>query len=67
MPTQAAVGWFLATFKDYPARQRPASITIQQTLDKISHPTPNDLRTGMDIASKLNVCASFERGESHEH
>jgi arylsulfatase A-like enzyme len=39
MPAQALVGQFLATFKEYPPRQKAASFTIQQTLDKMTKPT----------------------------
>jgi arylsulfatase A-like enzyme len=39
MPAQALVGQFLATFKDYPPRQKAASFTIQQILEKMSQPS----------------------------
>jgi arylsulfatase len=39
VPAQSLVGQFLATFKDYPPRQKAASFTIQQILEKISRPT----------------------------
>jgi arylsulfatase A-like enzyme len=39
MPAQAVVGNFLATFKEYPPRQKAASFTIQQILEKMSQPT----------------------------
>jgi arylsulfatase A-like enzyme len=38
IPAQGVVGQFLATFKDYPPRQKAASFTIQQILDKMSQP-----------------------------
>jgi arylsulfatase len=39
VPAQALVGQFLATFRDYPPRQKAASFTIQQILDKMSQPS----------------------------
>jgi arylsulfatase len=39
VPAQAVVGQFLATFKDYPPRQKAASFTIQQILEKMTRPT----------------------------
>jgi arylsulfatase A-like enzyme len=36
VPAQAVVGEFLATFKDYPPRQKAASFTITQALEKLS-------------------------------
>jgi len=39
VPAQALVGQFLATFKDYPPRQKAASFTIQQILEKMSRPS----------------------------
>jgi arylsulfatase len=38
MPAQAVVGQFLATFRDYPPRQKAASFTIQQILNKMGQP-----------------------------
>jgi arylsulfatase len=38
MPAQAVVGQFLATFREYPPRQKAASFTIQQILDKMGQP-----------------------------
>jgi len=35
MPAQALVGQFIATFKDYPPRQKAASFTISQALEKL--------------------------------
>ena len=34
VPAQAIVGEFLKTFKDFPPRQRPASFSIDQALEK---------------------------------
>jgi hypothetical protein len=36
VPSQVVVGQFLATFKDYPPRQKAASFTISQALEKLS-------------------------------
>ncbi|MBV8919416.1 arylsulfatase [Bradyrhizobium sp.] len=36
VPAQTMVGEFLATFKEYPPRQKAASFTISQVLDQIS-------------------------------
>ncbi len=41
LPAQAIVGRFLMTFKDFPPRQRPASFTIDQALEKMSAAGPN--------------------------
>ena len=38
VPAQALVGQFLATFRDYPPRQKAASFTIQQILEKMNQP-----------------------------
>jgi arylsulfatase A-like enzyme len=38
VPAQAYVGEFLATFKDYPPRQKAASFSIGQVLEKLSEP-----------------------------
>jgi hypothetical protein len=35
VPAQAYVGRFLATFKDYPPRQKAASFSIDQALQKL--------------------------------
>ncbi len=35
VPAQAYVGQFLRTFKDFPPRQKPASFTIDQVLEKM--------------------------------
>ena len=42
VPSQAVVGQFLATFKDYPPRQKAASFTITQVLQKLSGNNGND-------------------------
>jgi arylsulfatase len=34
VPAQAIVGEFLKTFKEFPPRQRPASFSIDQALEK---------------------------------
>jgi arylsulfatase len=38
VPAQAYVGQFLATFKEYPPRQKAASFSIQQVLEKLGEP-----------------------------
>jgi len=35
VPAQAYVGQFLATFKDYPPRQKPASFSLEKVLEKM--------------------------------
>jgi arylsulfatase len=35
VPAQEKVGEFLATFKEYPPRQKAASFTIDQVLEKM--------------------------------
>jgi arylsulfatase len=35
VPSQAYVGRFLATFRDYPPRQKAASFSINQALEKL--------------------------------
>jgi arylsulfatase len=39
MPAQALVGQFLGTFREYPPRQKAASFTIQQILEKMNQPS----------------------------
>ena len=39
VPAQQYVGQFLATFKDYPPRQKAASFTIDQALEKLQQPS----------------------------
>jgi arylsulfatase len=41
IPAQQYVGNFLATFKDYPPRMRPASFTIDQVMETLKTPTAN--------------------------
>jgi arylsulfatase len=38
VPAQEKVGEFLATFKEYPPRQKAASFTIDQVLEKMQNP-----------------------------
>jgi arylsulfatase len=38
VPAQNYVGQFLATFKDYPQRQKPASFNMDQVLEKLKEP-----------------------------
>ena len=38
MPAQAYVGKFLATFKEYPPRQKAASFTIDEVLQMLQQP-----------------------------
>ncbi len=35
VPAQSVVGDFLATFEEYPPRQRAASFTVDQVMDKL--------------------------------
>ena len=39
VPAQAYVGRFLATFKDYPPRQKAASFNLKQVMEKLQQPT----------------------------
>ena len=39
VPAQDVVGKFLGTFKDYPPRQKAASFTIDQVMQKLTPPT----------------------------
>lgn len=39
VPAQTYIGKFLATFKDYPPRQKAASFTIDQALQKLQQPS----------------------------
>ena len=39
VPAQEYVGNFLATFKDYPPRQKAASFSLDQVMDKLTSPT----------------------------
>ena len=36
MPAQAYVGKFLQTFKEFPPRQKAASFTIDQVIEKLT-------------------------------
>ncbi len=36
VPAQSYVGQFLETFKDYPPRQKAASFTVSDALEKMS-------------------------------
>ena len=36
---QAIVGEFIATFKEFPPRQRPQSFTVDQIMEKLLQPT----------------------------
>jgi arylsulfatase len=38
VPLQSMVGELMATFKEFPPRQKPASFTIQQASDSLSTP-----------------------------
>ena len=38
VPAQAYVGQFLATFKDFPPRQKPASFSLDQVMEKMQSP-----------------------------
>ncbi len=39
VPAQAYVGRFLATFKDYPPRQKAASFSLSEVMEKLQQPT----------------------------
>ena len=38
VPAQAYVGKFLGTFQDYPPRQKPASFSLDQVMEKLTVP-----------------------------
>ena len=38
VPAQAYVGKFLATFKDYPPRQKAASFSLDKVMEKLNTP-----------------------------
>jgi arylsulfatase len=38
VPAQAYVGNFLATFKDYPPRQKAASFSLDQVMEQLANP-----------------------------
>jgi len=42
LPAQAYVGRFLATFKEFPPRQKAASFTIDQVMEKLQEPVTGD-------------------------
>jgi arylsulfatase len=42
VPTQAYVGKFLESFKDFPPRQKSASFSIDQVLEKLKQPMHHD-------------------------
>jgi arylsulfatase len=46
VPAQAIVGEFLATFKEFPPRQRPASFSIDQALEKARQAQANMATSG---------------------
>ncbi len=39
VPAQQYVGAFLATFQEFPPRQKPASFTIDQVMEKLTPPS----------------------------
>jgi len=39
VPAQAYVGQFLATFKEFPPRQKAASFSLDQVMEKLETPT----------------------------
>lgn len=41
VPAQAYVGQFLATFQEFPPRQKAASFSLEQVMDKLTAPTHN--------------------------
>jgi arylsulfatase len=41
VPAQAYVGEFLATFREYPPRQKAASFSLDQVMEKMSEPNPH--------------------------
>ncbi len=40
VPAQGYVGEFLATFKEFPPRQKAASFTIDQVMEQLTPPVP---------------------------
>ncbi len=42
LPVQTYVGKFLTSFKDYPPRQRPASFSIDQVMERLKGPFQRD-------------------------
>ena len=41
VPAQTFVGDFLATFKEYPPRQKAASFSLDQVMEQLSEPNPH--------------------------
>lgn len=41
VPAQDIVGEFLMTFKEYPPRQKAASFSLDQVMEKLASPTNN--------------------------
>jgi hypothetical protein len=39
---QAIAAQFVATFKDFPPRQKPLSFNLDQILEQLQHPAQND-------------------------
>ena len=39
LAAQSIVGSFLATFKDFPPRQKPGSFNLSQVVEKLSKPS----------------------------
>ena len=39
VPAQAIVGRFVATFKEFPPRQRSSSFSVDQVMDQLNKPT----------------------------
>jgi len=39
VPAQSYVGSFLATFQEYPPRQKAASFSLDQVMEKLTPPT----------------------------
>ena len=46
VPAQAIVGEFLKTFEEFPPRQKPASFSIDQALEKA-----RNTKKGLEVAS----------------
>ena len=42
VPAQAMVGQFLATFREYPPRQKPGSFSVDQALEKMMNQKGNN-------------------------
>jgi arylsulfatase len=38
VPTQSIVGDFIATFKEFPPRQRPSSFSVDQVMEVLQKP-----------------------------